>query len=478
MTLTKKLYIIGFLSLFSYYLTVSDKYFEPITKFYLLPTRAWELFFGVIAAIIIKNFEIPKVAIVSKISLLCIVLSFIFFDNTNNHPGSITLLPTLGTTIYIVFSSEYSSTNNNKFFNVFEKIGLASYSIYLFHFPIFAIDRYLLLSNFLDFSQIIIDILLVIFSILIGLISWKYIESFTRDKTKFSNRMLVFFCILISISLIYLSKFPLLDSFIKDPFNETTLVNEHTSRVFVDVCIITKNELINAEKCLEQYSESKENYLIVGDSVADNLYFALEKQLDSNKTISLLSITGCAPFITNYPIHNKNFNEEKCINNYKLIINEINKRNFKNIFVVYDFARFEYLEKELNFFEDTLVDFTKGLTNINTNQITIIGQPIKWKNIPRNIISAEKKLNMKLDEYDYKNLSENIFIYEEKMKNFSLNNGYRYISLVDIFCIDNFCKMAEIDSNKITFYFRDQIHLTVDGLDVVAKNIDFFYNTN
>ena len=85
---------------------------------------------------------------------------------------------------------------------------------------------------------------------------------------------------------------------------------------------------------------------------------------------------------------------------------------------------------------------------------------------------------MKLDEYDYKNLSENIFIYEEKMKNFSLNNGYRYISLVDIFCIDNFCKMAEIDSNKITFYFRDQIHLTVDGLDVVAKNIDFFYNTN
>jgi hypothetical protein len=38
--------------------------------------------------------------------------------------------------------------------------------------------------------------------------------------------------------------------------------------------------------------------------------------------------------------------------------------------------------------------------------------------------------------------------------------------------------MAEIDSNKITFYFRDQIHLTVDGLDVVAKNIDFFYNTN
>jgi len=477
-TITKKLYLIALLSLISYYLTVSDKYFEPITKFYLLPTRAWELFFGVIAAVIIKNFEFPKVKILGKVSLFFIFLSFILFDKTNNHPGFITLLPTLGATIYIVFSNENSSANNNIIFDIFEKIGLASYSIYLFHFPIFAIDRYLLLSNFLDLSQTIIEIFLLIFSILIGLLSWKYIENFTRDKTKLSNRMLLYSCILISISLIYLSKFPLLDNFIKDPFNEISLVNENTSRVFVDVCLITENDLINAEKCLEQYSESKENYLIVGDSVANNLYFALEQQLDSNKTISLLSITGCPPFVTDYPIHNKNFNEEKCVNNYKLIIDEINKRNFKDIFVVYDFAKFEYFENELHLFEDTLVEFTEGLKNINTNQITIIGQPIVWKNIPKNIIAAEKKLNMQLDEYDSKNLSENIFFYEEKMKKFSLINGYRYISLVDIFCIDSSCKMMEIDSEKITLYFRDKIHLTIDGVSIVAKYIDFFYKTN
>lgn len=474
--LTKKVSFILLLSFLSYYLAVSEKYFEPITKFYLLPTRAWELFFGVIAAFTIKYFKIPKVRIISKIALLCIISSFVIFDKNNNHPGLITLLPTLGATFFIIFNDKISFNKNNKLFIITEKLGLASYSIYLFHFPIFAIDRYLLMSNFLAINQLIIDILLLTISIVVGFISWKYVENNTRDETKFSNEKLIVFCVLISLLLLFLSKSSFFKNYINDPFSYISIVNESTSRVFVDKCLITENELINAEKCLEQYSESKDNYLIVGDSTANNLYFAIEKQLDSNKTISLLSITGCPPLIIDYPIHNKNFNEEKCVNNYKLIINEINKRDFKNIFVSYDYAIFEYFENELNFFENTLLDFNKGLANLNTNQITIIGQPITWKNKPINIISAEIKLNMKLDQYDYKNLTENLFFYEKKMKDFSIDNGYRYISLVNIFCNDNFCKMMDIDNNKFILYFSDTIHLTINGVAVVTKNIDFFNN--
>ena len=64
--------------------------------------------------------------------------SIVFFDKDTRHPSAITLIPILGATIFIYF------TNNeriiSKFFSnkIIVSIGLMSFSLYLWHYPIFA----------------------------------------------------------------------------------------------------------------------------------------------------------------------------------------------------------------------------------------------------------------------------------------------------------------------------------------------------
>jgi len=72
-------------------------------NFYLLPTRAWELLAGSIAALIIRSKGIQQSNFISLIGLFAIIVSLLTFDKATRTPSAHTLIPVLGTNLIILY---------------------------------------------------------------------------------------------------------------------------------------------------------------------------------------------------------------------------------------------------------------------------------------------------------------------------------------------------------------------------------------
>ena len=123
---------------------LNDKY--PSFSFYMLPTRFWELMIGAfLAHVAIYNPIKKKDTIWQRMSpfvgISLIIFSIHFVPFNEQHPGIPTLVPVLGTALIIWFSGERNFITTILASRVFVAIGLISYSLYLWHYPIFAFGR-------------------------------------------------------------------------------------------------------------------------------------------------------------------------------------------------------------------------------------------------------------------------------------------------------------------------------------------------
>lgn len=115
-------------------------------SFYMLPSRFWELLAGSLLANILyfhprRNNDILFNKTMPTIGIFLIFYSIIFIDIEANHPGYITLIPVVGTMLVIWFASEKDIVTQILSSKLFVGIGLISYSLYLWHYPIFAFGR-------------------------------------------------------------------------------------------------------------------------------------------------------------------------------------------------------------------------------------------------------------------------------------------------------------------------------------------------
>ncbi len=114
-------------------------------NFYWPLSRFWELLAGsMLAYIEIKYGRVahsPLTQAMSIIGLYLIVSSFILLDGDAAHPGFITCLPVMGVMLIIAFSSGHDVVGKILGCRPFVAVGLISYSLYLWHFPIFAFGR-------------------------------------------------------------------------------------------------------------------------------------------------------------------------------------------------------------------------------------------------------------------------------------------------------------------------------------------------
>lgn len=159
---------------------------SPIGNFYLLPSRAWELFAGAIAATIFYNPTIISCrdkhsAVLAPLGMLLILGSYLFFSPITLHPSLITIVPVMGAVIVILFSSRDNLVGRFLSNKPIVFVGLISYSLYLWHQPVLALmKRYF--SIHLELEQILTSIVLIF---ILSYLSWKYVESPFRDRQKF-----------------------------------------------------------------------------------------------------------------------------------------------------------------------------------------------------------------------------------------------------------------------------------------------------
>lgn len=115
-------------------------------SFYMLPTRFWELLAGSLAALLAAgNVAVTSNAMWQKamptLGLVLIVVPLFSLGLEAHHPGFVTTLPVLGTALVILFKRDTDWVTRVLSRPAMVYLGLLSYSLYLWHYPIFAFGR-------------------------------------------------------------------------------------------------------------------------------------------------------------------------------------------------------------------------------------------------------------------------------------------------------------------------------------------------
>ena len=162
-----------------------------VASFYLLPSRGWELLFG---ALLSTGF-IPDIKsnlyrnVASFLGLGLIVFSVCLYNKDTIFPGYTALPPVLGSTLIIYSGMGGSFIKNLLSFKPLVYIGLISYPLYLWHWPLIVISKYL---SFTELTSLEITGIIII-SFLFSILSYKFIEKPFRGINPFiTNRRKLF----------------------------------------------------------------------------------------------------------------------------------------------------------------------------------------------------------------------------------------------------------------------------------------------
>jgi peptidoglycan/LPS O-acetylase OafA/YrhL len=154
--------------------------YRPST-FYLLPTRIWELLIGSLLAIVVARRPGIEAPVWLKFAALAAILVIPVFPLDTKQPGWDAVLVTCATAALI--SGSHDQLRLGPVTRGLSSIGDWSYSIYLIHWPLFA------LANNACLGQIPshISLLLIGLSFALGYLQWRYVEQPFRTAWRTDN---------------------------------------------------------------------------------------------------------------------------------------------------------------------------------------------------------------------------------------------------------------------------------------------------
>ncbi|WP_428419985.1 acyltransferase family protein [Methylibium sp.] len=160
------------LALCSLALSIAQSGRAPSASFYLLPTRTWEMLLGALVFLFPLQ-QGPRARLAMEAAGLALVGGSVVFLNPGDvWPGSLAILPTAGTALVIWSMRQASPLFDNR---ATQLLGRASYSIYLWHWPV--VVGLTQLSELAPLPRTLAGIAL---SVLIGCLSFRFVETPTR----------------------------------------------------------------------------------------------------------------------------------------------------------------------------------------------------------------------------------------------------------------------------------------------------------
>ena len=426
------------------------------TNFYWLHTRAWEI----LAGVLINFIQIKSTSFNNRyllIGFIVIISSFIFVDSTFKHPGFITLPVIFGTTL-IILSSLNNDTNLLSRSHILYFLGKISYSLYLIHFPFFVIRNYFGLNLIILKDFDVLPLLIIILSIIISYFMWKYIETPFRNYKFIKNKTFLYTSTILIATLFFISTSSIAP--VKQLNNEYKKFNFSTNFSIKRDCFFEDiPEVISDVDSCMMPKDDKENVLILGSSIAKNIYSGLSKATGNSIHLDLVVVTGCPPLIKKYEFDISNFSETKCEVLYTQINKNLNEKNYSKIILSYQWG--ELAKKAIS--EDfTLLDYTFDniIAQLPKEKLLIIGQPVRW--ITRLDIFALRELNFqnKINNLNSTNIQRGLFTTEEKFNNKMKNLELSSYSLINYFCEGDKCLLYKKVNDIYFFTSADFIHIS------------------
>jgi peptidoglycan/LPS O-acetylase OafA/YrhL len=182
--------VIGLLSVSSLLFSIVSVYVAPDGAFFLLPARFWELGLGCLLALApaSSGWQSSRAAAVCTVGLLLIGTAVFGISEHTPFPGAAALLPCIGAALVIMAGGTRNAASRALGSRPLVLVGLVSYSLYLWHWPIIVLAQYRLgrLLTTTDAALVIAT------SFALALISWRYIEQPARQHRFFADRRALF----------------------------------------------------------------------------------------------------------------------------------------------------------------------------------------------------------------------------------------------------------------------------------------------
>jgi len=369
------------ISISSFIIAVWASFHHPGINFYSSPSRFWEFMSGaLIPYLLIKDDINNRIKITITYSSLVIILaSSAIIDLENKHPGLVTLLVIVPTTLLIMYSKGNYKIFNNK---ILAFIGKISFSIYIWHYLFFSFARH---ANF--FNNLSQKILILFACICFSILSYFFYEKKLRNRKIISTKTfykiisLNLIAIIITASIIILN-----EGFDKRLPNIKNYKFDN---------IKYRDEWLKYEKLSQTKfnKNNKINILIIGNSHGQDIYNSMIQNIDKipDYNLAIVSISKFRCFLENSKIKNcfldkKNKTAFDTFLNSNIVIfhnrwtkeyikmiqklNVLSKKNNKELIVALNRQQFNYeISNSLTTLDKLLFENYQYKINKNLDQI-------------------------------------------------------------------------------------------------------------
>ncbi len=482
----------------------------PSFNFYALPTRGWEL----IAGSLLAYYEINQGKrsqnqilnqILPTLGLFLIVHSIIFFNDHMFHPSFYTISPIIGVCLIIWFTNKENDLITKILsFKPIVGIGLISYSLYMWHYPIFAFARIKgsMESEYDKFE-------LLILTLILSIISFYLIEKPARNKNK-SFKLLISFIITAILTTAIFSFFTFKTNGFQKRIPEIIKKNIKTQMEWN----VLKDEYGNY--CYDRIrgcifnKKNNNNIILVGDSHAGSISNQLKKKSIQNNYGFVTSLKKGCNFILNLNRVKKNKMrsnikcDEKMQKQRLEFINEFNSSiivllgrlplvleedRFNNLEGAYEGEMFDFLqnknnslntkeERKLAIFDNYRLTVQK-LINDGHKVILVYPIPEVGWHVPHKLFNSMPKNNLsEIKSYlKPKNfITTSYQVYKDRTKSsFELLDSIKSENIYRVYPHKLFCNTLIKDrcithDNKDIFYADDD-HPSLKGSEMINNLI-------
>lgn len=264
------------------------------SSFFLIMSRAWELFAGSLIAIyqLDKRQVSPVKAQGSSLLGLGMIIGSIFlYQSQTLFPGVSALLPVIGTFLIISFCRQGTWVYRLLALTPMVWIGLISYSLYLVHQPVFALSRFLTIAE----PSGLVFTGLILLSIVLAYGNYRYVERPFRQPGRFSNKFILISAAIGCVLVVTVGLVVHVTQGLPGRYGEVHLASSIEPSPKRAKCHAEGASLNAADACQLSgpYSTS---WAVLGDSHGVELAYELGKRLEQLQTgLTQYTLSSCPP---------------------------------------------------------------------------------------------------------------------------------------------------------------------------------------
>ncbi len=317
---------------------------DRVAAFFALESRVWEIMAGSLLAFSCKNRSSTNIGYASKMFLnnlisiagfIILAISSVVIDKTTRFPAGGAVMPVLAATL-IIGAGPHAYINNRILSSkILVWFGLISFSLYLWHWPIFVILKAISIEELTVF----VKLSAIGVSILLAWGTYQYIENPVRiwgvERIKTS---LIFFALMVMGLVGYFT-------YVYDGVHDRGIQVRY-NRLYTPEARLAEQELV---KEFSNYYGNKLSIkpliVVIGDSYATNWGVAISKTVDLKSfDLAVVSYQGCEVQIKSDQVFARPLESvyKKRCNTFEELVNDASIHNRIKSILMVSHRPFEY----------------------------------------------------------------------------------------------------------------------------------------